>query len=112
MKRKREKSRNRSKTDVILVCVLGIVLLFYTLSILIVLGWGFLTSLKSRLDFFVEKNVLGLPDLTLSGAEVRFGNYLKIIKAFEFDKSAIFRYVYPQLRFFDLEGKKGNWRDI
>lgn len=90
MKRKREKSRNRSKTDVILVCVLGIVLLFYTLSILFVLGWGFLTSLKSRLDFFVEKNVLGLPDLTLSGAELRFGNYLKIIKAFEFDKSAIF----------------------
>ena len=29
-----------------------------------------------------------------------------------FDKTAIFRYVSPQLRFFDLEGKKGNWRDI
>ena len=29
-----------------------------------------------------------------------------------FDKSTIFRYVSPRLRFLDLEGKKGNWRDV
>lgn len=26
--------------------------------------------------------------------------------------STIFRYVFPRLRFFDLERKKGNWRDV
>ena len=90
MKTKREKSRYKSKVDIAIICVLGTVLLLYTLSILFVLGWGLLTSFKSRLDFFVEKNVLGLPNMALSGEEIRFGNYLKIIKAFEFDKSAVF----------------------
>ena len=90
MKTKREKSRYKSKVDIVIICVLGAVLLLYTLSILFVLGWGLLTSFKSRLDFFVEKNILGLPNVALSVEELRFGNYLKIIKAFEFDKSVVF----------------------
>lgn len=90
MKIKREKSRYSSKMDIAIVWILGIVLLLYTLSMLFVLGWGILTSFKSRLDFFVEKNVLGLPNAAFSGEEMRFGNYLRIITAFEFDKSTAF----------------------
>ena len=90
MKMKREKSQYKNKRDKLIVCVLGAILLLYALSIIFVLGWGVLTSFKSRLDFFIERNVLGFPDVTLSKEEIRFGNYLRIIEAFEFDKSVKF----------------------
>lgn len=73
---------------VVSVCV---VLMLYALSILFTLGWGFLTSLKSDLDYTMVKNKLGFPLLELSHDQfLKLGNYRLIFESFEFEKSVRF----------------------
>jgi multiple sugar transport system permease protein len=65
-------------------------MMIYSLSIISVLIWGAITSLKSVDDFVVMGNVMGLPDSRLSYDNIRFSNYLAIFESFSFrtkDKS-------------------------
>ena len=58
-------------------------LILYAISFIIPLSWGFLTSLKSEVQFHNKRDILGLPSLELWGMEYEeeirgklFGNYL------------------------------------
>ncbi len=62
-KTKKKHTKDLGKT--IFIWVLFTALIVYTLSMVAVLGWGVLTSLKSKNDFQYNDNLLGLP--TLSG---------------------------------------------
>ena len=60
--------------------IVGISLIIYTISFIIPLVWGLMTSFKSEYQFFIQADVLGLPtkegwamDLTTPGNF--FGNY-------------------------------------
>ena len=69
----------------LLLIAVFVVLLIYSLSFIVLLAWGFMTSLKSVIDFTDLGNVLGLPDSTLSKNEIRFSNYLLVFDSFRFD---------------------------
>lgn len=66
-------------------CIVFIILLLYAISFLAILGWGILTSLKSVEDFTDLRNVLGLPDRTLSAKQMLLYNYEVIISSFGFE---------------------------
>lgn len=64
--------------------IIAIVLALYSLSVIATLLWGFLTSLKSQVDFVVYKNVLKLPSLEWSKEEfLHLKNYVMIFKDFK-----------------------------
>lgn len=74
MKKKKKNSLNKNP---IIIAVM-IILLVYALSLIFVLGWGFITSLKSRMDF--RNNPLGFPDLEMSKAEIwQLKNYKDVL---------------------------------
>ena len=67
----------------IFIILLGIILAVYSLSIIITLAWGFLTSLKSKTDFATWDNVIGLPSLEWSREEfLQFKNYTDVFRDF------------------------------
>ena len=77
-----------NKIFVISVCVF---LTIYALALLFLLGWGLLTSLKSRTDFLFAENILGLPSLKYSKDELwRLANYKLILDNFDFTKKVVF----------------------
>lgn len=77
-----------NKIFVISVCIF---LTIYALALLFLLGWGLLTSLKSRTDFLFAENILGLPNLKYSKDEVwRLANYRLILENFDFTKKVVF----------------------
>lgn len=77
-----------NKVFVISVCVL---LALYALALLFLLGWGLLTSLKSRTDFLFSENVLGLPNMEFSKEELtQLSNYKLIFENFNFTKKVVF----------------------
>lgn len=89
-----EKQNTFQKTHVsakVLWIVLGIILALYTLSLLFMIAWGILTSLKDRLDFI--RNVIGLPG---SGYGWKFSNYFTAFNSFSVtvEAGAGFRTVY------------------
>ena len=54
----------KGKSAIIFIVIVMTLLILYTLSQFYVLGWGLMTSLKSRYDFEVPvSNVLGFPDI-------------------------------------------------
>ena len=55
-----------------------VVLMIYALTIIGLLAWGFLTSLKTTLDFVDLANVLGLPDIG-AHKEMYLENYQKYL---------------------------------
>ena len=64
------------------------VLLLYALTIVYLLFWGLLTSLKANVDFAVYNNKFGLPNLEYSREEaLSFKNYALVVEKFQFDKS-------------------------
>ncbi len=75
MKRK-EKSKFQV-VDVVIIAFLAV----YAISLITILAWGLLTSLKTHLDFNFMGNYLGWPNTSLEGGEeaLRFGNYDKIL---------------------------------
>lgn len=70
------------------------VLAIYSISVLFIFIWGFITSLKSVIDFTIMGNVIGLPDATLSELQIRGDNYRLVTLAFEFKVS---RYEYESI---------------
>ncbi len=68
---------NKLKNPVILTVF--IVLIVYTVSVFMILGWGLLTSLKSYTDFDTANNVLGLPNAEWSAKEILFSNYKNVL---------------------------------
>ena len=67
------------------------VLIIYSLSMILLLVWGFLTSLKNDIDYSLLKNKFGLPNATISGEELKFLNYRLIFENFSL-KNLIIEY--------------------
>lgn len=68
--------------------VLFTVLIIYALTILYVLFWGLLTSLKANVDFAVYDNKFGLPNLEYSKDEVfSLKNYALVLEKLQFDRT-------------------------
>ena len=67
-----------------LLILVFIVLAVYSVSLLTMLAWGLLTSLKSVIDFTDFGNVLGLPDPEWSVEEMKFSNYSVILQSFQY----------------------------
>ena len=75
--------KDASVLNKILIVSVLIVLAIYTLSIVLMLSWALITSLKSSRDFFDYGNLFGFPDLKLSKAEfLRWKNYTEVFKHF------------------------------
>ncbi len=85
--------KNKTKKQFpLLAIIIAVLLAIYALSLLLLMGWGLLSSFKSDEDFSLFGNVLGLPDLTTYGAKdaLAFGNYTKILfgESFKFDSQS------------------------
>ena len=84
----RVKRRETNAFNIIAKSIVFIILALYALSIIYLLVWGLLNSLKSSVDFTVNKNIFGLPNLKYSSDEVfALKNYKLIIEKFAFDRS-------------------------
>ena len=94
MKNKENKiKRDSSKMTTAIVVAICVVLVAYTISVIIPLGWGFITSLKSKLDFNTLENKLGLPNVKngISFHECFYlENYTKILTNFSVPVSTSF----------------------
>ena len=76
-----KKTRHKNKNLNPFVISIAVLLSIYTLSYILMLGWGFMTSLKSINDFSdPNRNVLGLPVFAVSKNEILLGNYIKVFK--------------------------------
>ena len=83
-----KKKRVFDRIFITFVCVL---LCVYAVSLIFLLGWGLLTSLKSRIDFMFMQNVLGLPSMEYSADEfLKLSNYRLIFENFKFSKKIIY----------------------
>ena len=77
-----------NKVFIVCVCIF---LSVYALALLFLLGWGLLTSLKSRTDFLFAENILGLPQLKYSKEELLYlANYKLIFQNFDFTEKVVF----------------------
>ncbi|MBQ8657837.1 MAG: carbohydrate ABC transporter permease [Clostridia bacterium] len=74
------KRKNR-KINFFTICIC-VILALYSVSIISVLIWALITSLKASVDFGILGNVLGFPDLKYSADEVRLANYFRIFSKF------------------------------
>ena len=70
------------------------VLAIYSISVLFIFIWGFVTSMKSVIDFTIMGNVIGLPDGKLSELQIKGDNYRLVTLAFDFKIS---RYEYQSI---------------
>ena len=89
-KNKTNIKRDSSKITTIFLVIVCVILAVYTVSVIIPLAWGFITSLKSDLDFSTLENKLGFPnvDKRVSFYECfTLLNYRKIIANFTVDVS-------------------------
>ncbi len=91
-----EKVQAKKKQVNILAIILGAVLALYAISMIFILSWGFLTSLKTYAEFTIRPasrggpNIFGLPDveystqyLNLKGEEYSlFLNYKNVLNSF------------------------------
>ena len=84
-------AKTTKKVDIvktIFIVVICAVLILYSLSLVFVLGWGGLTSLKSETDFDTYGNLMGLPSLEWSSAEfLELKNYTMMFESLEITKS-------------------------
>lgn len=80
--KKRKNLLSKIKNINPIMTVLFAVLIVYAVSIVFVLAWGFLTSLKSVEDFSDMGNVLGLPNAKWSSKQILFRNYSLVLKSF------------------------------
>lgn len=84
MKKAKRKENKKNLAIIISICV---VLSVYALTIISILAWGFLTSLKNDVDYTLLKNKFGLPNLKYSKEEfLSLKNYRLIFSAFEFKR--------------------------
>ena len=83
--------KSKSIIDKIVKCIIFVVLACYALSIIALLVWGFMTSLKSRQEFNIYGNIIGFPTLAYSRDEILgFKNYVTVFENFTFVKSSSF----------------------
>lgn len=74
----RDKKKNPLNKNIIIILIM-IILAVYALSLICVLGWGFMSSLKSRIDF--KKDPLSFPNLEYSRDQMlKFANYKEVFK--------------------------------
>ena len=61
--------------------VIFVLLSLFAMTLLLLLAWGVLTSFKSYDDFSLFNNIIGLPDLSVYGAQdaLAFGNYRRVL---------------------------------
>ena len=88
--------RNKVKVspgDIAFKTVLMVILFIYTISIVFIVGWGFMNSFKEELHFETF-NALSFPKLPIRPENVNdykgswgFGNYLTVIEHFNYQKS-------------------------
>lgn len=85
-------AKKRNKNLHIGVLTIWFVLIIYTLVLITLLSWGFLTSLKHRMDFGNPNgNILGLPDLEYSRNTVfKFQNYVLVFSKMQLHLRAAF----------------------
>ncbi len=72
---KRDKNRTAKIANTIFLTVVATLLIVYSLSIVVTLLWGLMTSLKSTLDFQWMGNVIKLPSWEWSKDAIFFDNY-------------------------------------
>ena len=85
------KKQEKGIFNKVFVISVSIILAVYVLAMIFLLGWGLLTSLKSRTDFLFAENVLGFPKLKYSREELlQLKNYKLIFENFNFTKKVIF----------------------
>jgi len=89
MKKAKVKMKGRVG-DNIVKAIIFTVLAIYALSMIVLLVWGFMTSLKNYRDFSLFRNVVGLPSLEHSKDEILFGNYIYVLKNFNIKKTEYF----------------------
>ena len=70
----------KKKIQVIDVVIFALLTIF-SLTLLLLLAWGVLTSFKSYDDFTLFNNIIGLPNLEAYGAQdaLAFGNYRRVL---------------------------------
>lgn len=85
---KKHQQKDRNTLNIIFKTIVFSVLLLYALTIIYLLFWGLLTSLKANIDFTTKDNKFGFPNLEYSREEFfKLKNYKLILEKFEFDKS-------------------------
>lgn len=88
MKKTRKKI---SVINTIFISVFCTILIVYSISLIFMLLWGLLTSLKSNTDFLYMNNVMGLPNLDKSRDEcLKLANYTLNLEYFEFTKKVTY----------------------
>lgn len=73
--------RVNRKIGIFTICICTFLIL-YSISIISVLIWSLIASLKASVDFGLLGNVLGFPNLKYSADEVRLANYFRIMNKF------------------------------
>jgi len=82
--------KEKKGLDTTLKVIIFTVLFLYALSMLMLLLWGFVTSLKSRQEFVLFRNTVGLPTFEKSANEIKFGNYILVFKSFNIHRAESF----------------------
>ncbi len=83
----KKKKKNGLPPVMIAVCV---ILTAYILTLVLTLVWGFITSLKSSIDFSHYGNFLGFPNKKYSTDELKFGNYLSVFEKMKIPRKESF----------------------
>ncbi len=76
------KSTKKTKKFNVFLIVAFIIMAIYSISVIAMILWGLLTSLKSGIDFTDLGNVIGLPDAKYSSQQMRFRNYKVVFDGF------------------------------
>lgn len=79
--------KEKSILNKVVTIIFFIVLFTYSLTMIFPLVWGFMTSLKSDVDFQLYSGVLGLPQKQYSYEELfKLSNYVKVFEEMKFTK--------------------------
>lgn len=89
MENKKAASGGRALSNFFII-LLGTIIFLYAVSVILPLVWGFVTSLKSNMDFQYQNNKLWFPNAEYSAAEMKFANYSLILKNFTFSETVKF----------------------
>lgn len=83
--------KQKGAVNTTLRIVLLVLLVIYSVSLLFPLGWGFLTSLKSSIDFDTLGNVFGFPNTEWSKDQLfKLSNYTSLFGGIDLPRSVSF----------------------
>lgn len=89
--RDNHRQHDKSAVNIILKAIVFIVLVLYAISIIYILLWGVINSLKSSVDFSVKDNIFGLPNPEFSSDELfKLKNYRLILEKFYIERSVAY----------------------